>query len=59
MKYIITYTAKRKNARRHVYSSYGKPQYFNSIEEAKAHPMYEHPLYEIKILTANYKEIEE
>lgn len=58
MKYIITYTARRKNARRHVYGWNGKTKYFNSVEEAKQDTFFDHPLYDVEILTANYKPIE-
>ena len=57
MKYIITYTAKRKNARRHVCRLFGRTEYFNSIEEAKQHPMLNNEHYHVEILTANYKPI--
>lgn len=59
MKFIIAYSAKRKNAKRHVYTLHGHVVYFNSIEEAKNHQMYNHPLYNTEILTANYKKVEE
>jgi hypothetical protein len=35
MKFIVTYTAKRKNARRHMHTEFGKRKYFNTIEEAE------------------------
>jgi hypothetical protein len=56
MKFIITYTAKRKNAKRHVQASFGKKEYFNSVEEAKKHYMFSHPLYNVEIMSADYKE---
>lgn len=57
MKYILTYKAKQKNARRHVYQLSGQTVYFNSIEQAKQEPFYKHPLYTVEVLTANYKPV--
>ena len=55
MKYIIAYYAKRKNARKHVVSEFGRTKYFDSVEDAKKHPMYGHPLYDVAILTAKHE----
>ena len=59
MKYIVTYTAKRKNAKRHVCTTFGgRPMYFNSVEEAKKHPAFNNEHYITEVLTANYKPVE-
>lgn len=59
MKYIITYTAKRKNAKRHVLMSFGRRRIFNTLEAAeqilKLYSGNEHYVYEI--CTANFKPI--
>lgn len=34
-RYIVTYTARRKNAKRHVQQSFGRTVYFGSVEEAE------------------------
>lgn len=57
MKYIITYKAKRKNAKRHVIMAFGKTQYFNSVEDAAKHSIFENKHYNVEILTANYKPV--
>lgn len=59
MKYIVVYKAKRKNAKRHVHGYNGRTQYFDSIEEAKACNMFNHPMYVTEVLTANYRKVEE
>ena len=59
MKYIVCYTAKRKNARRHVVKEYGRPRYFNSVEEARRNCMFDNDNYNAEVLTANYKPVVE
>ena len=56
MKFIITYKAKQKNAKRHVVSLFGRTEYFNSVEEAKKHSMFKSERYLVCIMSANYKE---
>jgi len=56
MKFIVTFTAKRKNARRHVAMLGRKPEYFNSVDEAKKHPMFSNNKYFVSVMSANYKE---
>lgn len=35
MKYVVARTAKRKNAKRHAITEFGRIKYFNSLEEAR------------------------
>ena len=58
MKYIIAYYAKRKNARKHVVSQFGRIRYFDSMDDAKKHPMCSHPLYTAVIMTAKHELVE-
>ena len=55
MKYIITYTAPQKNAKRHVISFRGRKQYFTSLEEAEnvAHCL--NKRYKVEICNAKYE----
>lgn len=57
MKYIVVYSAKKNNAKRHVYSNYGKIVYFTSIEEAKRCPMFGNEHYNVDVLTSKYEPI--
>ena len=58
MKYIVCYEAKRKNAKRHVVSRYGRKEFFDSIEDAKKNYMCNNPNYNVYVMTANYDEVE-
>lgn len=58
MKYIVTYTAKRKNAKRHVVNNYGKTVYFNSIEEAKNCYMFRNENYNVQVMTSKYDPVD-
>ena len=58
MKYIVCYEAKRKNAKRHVVSRYGRKEFFDSIEDAKKNYMFNNPNYNVYVMTANYDEVE-
>lgn len=57
MKYIVTYSAKRKNAKRHVCHMYGKIEYFNTIEDAQNRASHIHPDYIVEILTSKYEKV--
>ena len=56
MKYLVAYTARRKNAKRHVTSFRGKKEYFGTIEEAeqRAHN-FNKKLYKVEICTPKYE----
>jgi hypothetical protein len=56
MKFVLVYEAKRKNAKRHVASIYGKVVFFDSVEDAKKHHMFSNPLYNAYVMSANRKE---
>ena len=58
MKYIVCYEAKRKNAKRHVVSDYGRRKFFDSIEDAKKNSMFNNPNYNVYIMTSNYERVE-
>jgi hypothetical protein len=57
MKFILTYEAKIKNAKRHVQRDFGRTEYFNSVEEAKNHYMFKNKNYHVQVMSADYKEI--
>lgn len=56
-KYIVAYTAKRKNAKRHVVSYCDRPRYFDSVEEAKQCYMFKNPHYDAQVMTAKYEPV--
>ena len=58
MKYIVCYEAKRKNAKRHVVSEYGRMKFFDSIEDAKKNYMFNNSNYNVYVMTASYDEVE-
>ena len=58
MKYIVCYEAKRKNAKRHVVSDYGRRKFFDSIEDAKKNSMFNNPNYNVYVMTSNYERVE-
>lgn len=59
MKYIVCYTANRKNAKRHCYTELGRRVYFNSVEEAKNCALFGNSHYKAEVLTANFEKVEE
>ena len=53
MKYFVTIKAKRKNAKRHIYSAYQRT--YNSLEEAESAP----DCYTAEIWTGNWQFVKE
>ena len=57
MKYIVCYSAKRKNAKRHVVTEFGRRKFFNSIEEAKQNYMFNNDRYNAWVMTSKFVEV--
>ena len=57
MKYIVSYKAKRKNAKRHIVCICGRRIYFNSVDEAKECYLFSDPHYICEVLTAKYERV--
>lgn len=57
MKYIVCYSAKRKNAKRHVVTEFGRRKFFNSIEEAKQNYMFKNDNYNVWVMTSKFVEV--
>lgn len=60
MKYILTITAKRKNAKRRVLMSFGRRAYFDSVEEAEAAAAnINRKLYSVAICSARFDHVKD
>ena len=58
MKYIVCYSAKRKNAKRHVVTEFGRRKFFNSVEEAKSCYMFNNEHYHVWVMTSKFEPVE-
>ena len=58
MKYIVCYSAKRKNAKRHVVSEYGRRKFFDSIEDAKNCYIFKNSNYDAYVMTSKFEPVE-